>query len=293
MPVLREYAFHTVDVFTEVRFGGNPLAVFTDARGLDTAAMQSLAAEINYSETTFVLPPENPANTAKVRIFNRTTELPFAGHPNVGTANVLSRLGLATGSVLRFEELAGVVEVRLSPEGYSEIDAPQLLQCLGKLPVEAIAACLSIAPGRIVTHAHDPMRASVGLEFVLVEVDAEALALAAPDISAYRRYANAARDVGARLSIFLYARDGFNIRARMFAPLAGTWEDPATGSANAALAALLLSLGGEERLILHSVQGREIGRRSELMMRAWRTKDGIRASVGGGCVPVFSGTVSL
>lgn len=291
--MLREYAFHTVDVFTRVRFGGNPLAVFPDARGLDAATMQSLAAEMNYSETTFVFPPENSANTARVRIFNRTAELPFAGHPNVGTANVLSRLGVATGSVLRFEELAGLVEVRLLSEGHCEIDAPQPLQCLGELPVEAIAACLSVDPKRIVTHAHAPMRASVGLEFVLVEVEAGALALAAPDIGAYRRCANSARGLGGRLSIFLYAREGFNIRARMFAPLAGTWEDPATGSANAALAALLLSLGEEERLTVQTVQGREMGRRSDLTMRAWRTRDGIRASVGGGCIPVFSGTVSL
>lgn len=90
--MLREYAFHTVDAFTQVRFGGNPLAVFPDARGLDTATMQSLAAEMNYSEATFVFPPVNPANTAQARIFNRTAELPFAGHPNVGTANFLSRL---------------------------------------------------------------------------------------------------------------------------------------------------------------------------------------------------------
>jgi trans-2,3-dihydro-3-hydroxyanthranilate isomerase len=288
-----EYAFHTVDVFTTSRFGGNPLAVFPDARGLDTAMMQALSAEMNYSETTFVLPPGNSAHTARVRIFNRTSEMPFAGHPNVGTALVLSRLGLATGPVLRFEELAGLVEVRLSAEEYAEIDAPQPLQLNGNIPVESIAACLSIDPDRIRTHVHAPVRASVGVEFVLVEVDTEALAVAAPDIGAYRRCTKANADLGDRLSIFFYARDGFNIRSRMFAPLSGTWEDPATGSANATLAALLLSLAGDQRLILHAVQGQEMGRRSELMMRAWQSEDGVRASVGGTCVPVFSGTVTL
>jgi trans-2,3-dihydro-3-hydroxyanthranilate isomerase len=290
---LREYAFHTVDVFTRSRFGGNPLAVFPDARGLDTATMQLLAAEMNYSETTFVLPPDDPAHTARVRIFNRTAEMPFAGHPNVGTAFVLARLGLVTGSTLLFEEVAGLVEVRLPHEGFAEIDAPQPLQLMEELPIEPIAACLSVVPGRIATGVHAPVRASVGVDFVLVEVETEALALAAPDITAFRRLANSAPDPGSRLSIFLYARDGSDIRARMFAPLAGTWEEPATGSANATLAALLLSLEGGESLEFHSEQGCEMGRRSELSMRAWRAQDGFRASVGGCCIPVFSGTIML
>ena len=105
-----DYAYATVDVFTERRFGGNPLAVFTDARGLDGATMQALAAEMNYSETTFVLPPDDPAHTARVRIFHRTAEMPFAGHPNVGTGWVLAQAGRAKDGVLRFEEIAGLVE---------------------------------------------------------------------------------------------------------------------------------------------------------------------------------------
>src|ERR1700749_1332127 len=122
------YSFVTVDVFTDTRFGGNPLAVFPDARGLRDAEMQSLAAEFNLSETTFVLPPADPANTARVRIFNRRAEIPFAGHPNVGTGFALARLG-AFGPVLRFEEQAGLVEVRILEEDGvvmgAEIDAPQ------------------------------------------------------------------------------------------------------------------------------------------------------------------------
>src|ERR671913_2291527 len=90
-----------------------PLAVFPDAQGLSDAEMQALAAEFNLSETTFVLPPEDPANTARVRIFNRTTEMPFAGHPNVGTGWVLAQEGRDRGGVLRFEEIAGLVEVRV------------------------------------------------------------------------------------------------------------------------------------------------------------------------------------
>src|SRR5919107_4653619 len=98
---MRVYRYVTVDVFTQQRFGGNPLAVVTDARGISDADMQALAAEFNYSETTFVLPPSNPANTAKVRIFNRTYEMPFAGHPNVGTGYVLASQGQGTGDVMR------------------------------------------------------------------------------------------------------------------------------------------------------------------------------------------------
>src|SRR3984893_8695884 len=112
-PPMAVFPFVTLDVFTDHRFGGNPLAVFTDARGLSDTQMQSLAAEMNLSETTFVLPPEDPAHTARVRIFNRTAEMPFAGHPNVGTGYVLAQAGRERDGVLLFEELAGLVEVRV------------------------------------------------------------------------------------------------------------------------------------------------------------------------------------
>src|SRR5688572_16574904 len=114
---MRRYSFVTVDVFTNQRFGGNPLAVFPDARGMSDAEMQSLAAEFNLSETTFVLPPENPANTARVRIFTRTTEMPFAGHPNVGTGYVLAQQGRDKDGKFLFEELAGLVEVQIERDG--------------------------------------------------------------------------------------------------------------------------------------------------------------------------------
>src|SRR5438309_4271720 len=107
--MMRTYQFVTVDVFTDCRFGGNPLAVFPDARGLSDEEMQALAAEFNLSETTFVLPPDDPAHTARVRIFNRSHEMPFAGHPNVGTGYVLAQQGRGRDGVLLFEELAGLV----------------------------------------------------------------------------------------------------------------------------------------------------------------------------------------
>jgi trans-2,3-dihydro-3-hydroxyanthranilate isomerase len=295
---MRRFSFVTVDVFTSTRFGGNQLAVFTDARGLSDAEMQSLAAEMNYSETSFVLPPEDPANTVRVRIFHRTAEMPFAGHPNVGTGYVLALRGAAPGSLFRFEELAGLVEVRIerdasgNPLG-AEIDAPQPLQVFGELPIEAVAACLGLAPEDMCITTHSPLRASVGVEFVLVEVNKEALARAAPDLAAFRRCAVDHLAGSARLSILLYSRDGHRIRARMFAPLAGTWEDPATGSANATLGALLLSLSAEQEARFEVTQGVEMGRPSALRVSARRRADGIRASVGGDCVAVFSGEAQL
>jgi trans-2,3-dihydro-3-hydroxyanthranilate isomerase len=295
---MRTFPFVTVDVFTGTRFGGNQLAVFTDARGLSDAEMQSLAAEMNYSETTFVLPPEDPVNDARVRIFHRTAEMPFAGHPNVGTGFVLAMQGRAPNGVLRFEELAGLVEVRVERDSLgevagAEIDAPQPLQMLGELPVGGVAACLGLSSADVVTTAHAPVRASVGVEFVLVEVTADAISRAAPDLAAFRRLAAGEPGGGERLSVHLYARDAARIRARMFAPLSGTWEDPATGSANATLGALLLSLSDEEQAALDVSQGTEIGRPSHLFVRARRTPEGIRASVGGGCIPVLRGEAQL
>lgn len=289
-----DYHYVTVDVFTEQRFGGNPLAVFPQAQGLDTATMQALAAELNYSETTFVLPPEDPANTARVRIFNRTSEMPFAGHPNVGTAFVLAEQGRGTTPEMTFEELSGLVQVRLDEDrGGAEINAPQTLSIMEMLPVGGVAACLSLAQEQIVTTNHPPVRASVGIDFVLTQVAGDALAAGAPDLGAYRRLAEQFPQCDGRLSIFLYASDGRNVRARMFAPLAGTWEDPATGSANATLAALRLHLSSEEELSYHAVQGVEMGRPSHLALRAWRTAEGVHAGVAGRCVPMFRGSISL
>ena len=110
-PTVPRFPYETLDVFTDRAFGGNPLAVFTDARGLSDTQMQALAAEMNYSETTFVLPADDPANDARVRIFHRTAEMPFAGHPNVGTACGLARHGRVRGGALGVEEMAGVAEI--------------------------------------------------------------------------------------------------------------------------------------------------------------------------------------
>jgi trans-2,3-dihydro-3-hydroxyanthranilate isomerase len=287
------FAFVTVDVFTDRRFGGNPLAVFPDARGLSDADMQALAAEFNLSETTFVLPPADPNNTARVRIFNRRHEMPFAGHPNVGTGWVLAKQGRARDGVLRFEEIAGLVEIEAGPDAVT-IAAPQPLSLGPEMPVELLAACVGLAADDVITTAHRPVSASVGNSFVLAEVTGEALTRAAPDIGRFREGAQSYTAMGPnRLPLYLYAHDGARIRTRMFSPLSGTIEDPATGSAATPLAALLLSLTKENERRYDIVQGVEMGRPSRLSCSARRAADGIRAKVGGTCVPVLEGTVEL
>ena len=302
---MRRYSFVTVDVFTDRRFGGNPLAVFPQASGLSDSEMQSLAAEFNLSETTFVLPADDPSNTARVRIFNRTSEMPFAGHPNVGTGWVLAGLGLDRDSVLRFEEIAGLVEVRVERNGAGTepravtIAAPQPLSLGAEMPVELLAGCVGLAANDVVVAAHRPIVASVGNSFVIAEVAAAALSRAAPDISRFRSAVEIFPALGPRrLPLYLYARDGqtadsVRLRARMFSPLSGTVEDAATGSAATPLAALLLSLGKDSERRYDITQGVEMGRPSLLASAAWRAADGIRASVGGGCVPVLKGEVTL
>ena len=156
----------TVDVFTDRAFGGNPLAVVLDAGGLSTAQMQAIATEFNYSETTFVFPPRDAANDAQVRIFAVNRELPFAGHPNVGTAFVLARQAAALPERFLFEEGAGIVPVAILKEGGrpggAELTAPQPLRRLTQFASEQAAACLSLSASDIRTEAHPPQIVSSG-----------------------------------------------------------------------------------------------------------------------------------
>lgn len=292
---MADYAFITVDVFTDRRFGGNPLAVFPDAAGLPDATMQALAAELNLSETTFVLPPEDPAHAARVRIFTPRAELPFAGHPNVGTGVVLAQQGRDRDGVLVFEETAGLVEVRIdrTPAGAvtgATIAAPQPLSFGPLLSAASIAACAGISANDVIETAHAPVTASLGTPFVIAEVHPAALRHASPDLAAFRRTIAEQPALNGHLLLHLYAHEGTYLRARVFAPLLGIPEDPATGSANATLAALLLSLRQETRVEYEIRQGDEMGRPSLLFATARRSADGIRASVGGGCVLVLRGT---
>jgi trans-2,3-dihydro-3-hydroxyanthranilate isomerase len=162
-----------------------------------------------------------------------------------------------------------------------------------ELPIEEIATCVGLSVTDLVTAAHKPVQASVGVKFVLTQVRPEALAGATPDLIAFRKLVRLHGELAGRLSLFLYARDGNTIRARMFAPLAGTWEDPATGSASATLGALLLSLDGGDKAAFTITQGVEMGRSSLLKVTSWRAEDGYHSSVGGSCIPMFRGEALL
>ena len=291
---MASYAFETVDVFTSVRFGGNPLAVLTDARGLDDAAMQRIAREFNLSETTFVFPPEDTAHTAQVRIFTPMHELPFAGHPNVGTALVLAAHQAERPDRMVFEEKAGLVPIKFdwsATAARATLEAPQVLTTGGNIPADVIAACVGLDAADIVTAGHEPTVVGVGTYFVVAEVTAEALARAVPDAAVMRAAGADYPRSPLGFPVHLHARTETGARTRMFAPLSGIVEDPATGSANVALAALLLSLTDLAEMSVEIEQGVEMGRPSLLFAGARRGSDGIRAWVGGSAVPVSKGVI--
>jgi trans-2,3-dihydro-3-hydroxyanthranilate isomerase len=291
--------FITVDVFTDRRFGGNPLAVLPDGEGLTLAQMQSIAAEFNLSETTFVLPAKEPGNTAEVRIFTPKAELPFAGHPNVGTAFVLANRGIA-GDTLIFEERAGLVRMELLRDGGTVVGAgltaPQLLSRGAEVPADVVAAACSVHSDDIETVRHHPCIASCGTSFIFAELKSrQALAKAQPRTDVFAQHL----PIDGATGIHLYVRDGadgIDIRARMFAPLHGVLEDPATGSANVALVGLLASLQPEPDLSLRLriAQGVEMGRPS--LIEAAAEKRGGRVGqtrISGRCVPVMAGSLEI
>ncbi|SHL64175.1 trans-2,3-dihydro-3-hydroxyanthranilate isomerase [Bradyrhizobium lablabi] len=294
----------TVDVFTDRAFGGNPLAVVLDAGGLSTAQMQAIASEFNYSETTFVLPPRDSAHHAQVRIFTVRSEIPFAGHPNVGTAFVLATQMTKPPGRFLFEEGAGLVPVEILKEQGkavgAELTAPQPLKKLTTFSAEQAAACLSLSAADVRTDRHPPLIASVGLPFLMVELNArEALRRAKPDAAAFARIF----PCDGSDAVYFYTRDvppserPCDLQARMFHPgSSGLSEDPATGSATVAAAALLADLAGERdgELKLRIGQGVDMGRPSLLLTRV-RKENGVVASahVGGHCVPMMEGTFRL
>jgi trans-2,3-dihydro-3-hydroxyanthranilate isomerase len=285
--------FQTVDVFTDRKFGGNPLAVIPDAGGLSTEQMQAIAAEFNLAETTFVLPPQDPKNTAHVRIFTPRSELPFAGHPNVGTAFVLARMGRATGDRLVFEEKAGLVPLELTRRNgvvaAARLAAPQPLTTVETVAPEIVAQAVGLMPSDIVGQ---PVIASTGNNFLFAEVRSrETLKAASYNIETFRRHLPMERTVGVHLYV-----SGTDIQSRMFAPLFGVPEDPATGSANVTLIGLLALREPQPDLTFSRTigQGVDMGRPSVLDATAEKKAGRIVATyIGGGCVPMLSGTIDL
>lgn len=302
---MREYEFVTLDVFTDRRFGGNPLAVFPSADGLSDAEMQAIAAEFNLSETSFVQLAADPSHTACVRVFTPRSEHPFAGHPNVGTGFVLARRLEAAPDHFIFEEMAGLVRVYVERDGASAvigalIDAPLPLSIGRVVPVEMVAACAGLQPDELSTAAHDPVIASVGAPVVIAEVaDLDILSRATPSARDFRDTLAALPELGKRLTVHLYGkRDGdpARLRSRVFAPLEGIPEDPATGSANVTLAALLTSLD-PPRNVAHRYDiehGAEMGRPSRLFASAVKNDAGqVTATIGGRCVEIMRGVLQL
>lgn len=293
------YRYFICDVFTDTRFGGNQLAVLPEATGLSDRQMQQIAREFNFPESTFVFPPE-AGHTRKVRIFTPATEMPFAGHPNVGTAFVLATAGelgpVEDSTAITFEEKAGLVPITIQKQDgriRCELKAPQRLSLGKAVSAEMLAEAVSLDAGDIVTRTHPPQVASVGLPFLIAEIkDRDALKRArahAPGLEAIQ-----AQGITPDVHLYIHSGDEFDIRARMFAPFDGVPEDPATGSANCALAELLTTHKPEQdgRFQWRIAQGVELGRPSILAARTEkRNGEVVGTWIGGDCVLVSEGWI--
>jgi len=291
---MKAYDFETLDVFTDRKFTGNQLAVMMDARWLSDDDMQTITREFNLSETTFVLPPEDARHTARVRIFTLGYEMPFAGHPTVGTAIAIARARNLSGEI-KLELNTGVFPVRIDLEGaaaFAEFQNPNLPIETGARPsASALEAALGLPAGAIDRDRHKPRRVSAGAEYVYACASLDAVRSAHLNTAAFE-----ALGFDKTVGVFLYAEGGeapdANYHARMFAPTAGIPEDPATGSAAAALPgqiALSADLSdGEHRWVIE--QGFEIGRPSRISARVETAGGAVQSvRIGGHAVPVQTG----
>ncbi len=297
--------YHTLDVFTDTRFGGNPLAVVKDADGLDSKTMQAVAREFNISETVFVMKPANPAHSARVRIFTPRAEIPFAGHPTIGTAILLandrgSGPNVFPTAIIALEEEIGVVRVgvRMRPNeaAFAEFDAPKLPADLGSVPaVEDIANAVGLMPSEIGFENHKSSCFSAGLPYHFVPVRSLAAIGRARPVAG--RWEQA---FGASGAAYLYCRErvhhAAHFHARMFDPGHGIPEDPATGSAVAAFAGVIARYdeppGGEHRYAIE--QGYEMGRESLIQLSVVMNDSRLQAvRIGGRAVRVADGEIEI
>lgn len=300
------FQFCTTDVFTSARFGGNQLAVFTDASGIPESALQPIAREFNFSETTFVLPPRDPRHARRVRIFTPGGELPFAGHPTVGTAFVLATIGAIpmNGEETRivFEEGVGPVPVAIrSVNGvprFAQLSVAQLPEF--RPPPSSIARlseALGLTPSDLLDGTLAPEAVSCGVPFLFVPLrDRAALARARVRLDPFSELLNSYWTA----KVFLFCADpelpGSHYRARMFAPGIGVPEDPATGSACAALGGYLARRDAQESGTLRwrVEQGFEMGRPSILDVEADKAAGAIAGvRVGGESILVSKGEFYL
>ncbi|WP_029004349.1 PhzF family phenazine biosynthesis protein [Azorhizobium doebereinerae] len=291
-----------LDVFTERPLGGNPLAVVLDSQGLDEAAMHHITREFNLSETVFVLPPRDPANQARLRIFTTAHELPFAGHPTVGAAVALALEGKRDSGTLLIEETVGILRCEVSTQGAGSrkgaatfIVPRQSVLEEAEVSRRECADALSLSLEDIGFDAHRPVVASAGVPFLFVPLaNLTALARARPDESAFIRSLGAFGE-----AMYLYTLDeegDADFRARMFSPGIGSEEDPATGAAAAAFPAVLMD--AEARVdAKHRVridQGFEMGRPSRINL-GFTVKDGkvTQATIGGAAVVIAEGVLHV
>ena len=280
-----------VDVFTDKPLAGNQLAVVLDARDLSPRTMQRIAREMNFSETTFIFPPEDPAHAARVRIFTPSTELPFAGHPTIGTAWVLSNEGLAKGSEFVLEENVGPVPVRCVDDLVWMTHPPLTF---GRVFVHKQVAAAIGVPEDAVVHDVPAQIASTGNPFLFVALrDRELVDSAISDTAKVRKLLKGSPAHG--VFFFAVAGEG-RLHSRMFA--VDIAEDPATGSASGPLGAFAVKYGlvkREPKVSIVSEQGTKMGRQSfvHIELEYGDSRDiPDRIDVGGGVMPVLSGTLS-
>lgn len=293
--------FAVLDVFTDRLFGGNRLAIVSDARGLDAPTMQAIAREFDFPETIFLLPPDDAANDVKVRIFTPGSEIPFAGHPNIGLGVWLAAqaelFGRAVGDVVRAEEGAGLVVLdldRSGPLAHATLTAPAPFTLGRTMSPARVAAAARLPEAAIALGRHAPVFASVGFGFTVTELVSRAhlsAARCAPD-----RFDTLAAADGLHQALY-YVREGEGrVAMRMFAPEQGIVEDPATGSAAAALVALLAHLepSADAVVNLAITQGDEMGRPSRIAASAQKRAGVVGpVRVGGTAVAVMDGTLRL
>ena len=298
-----EYQFYTADVFTQQTFGGNPLAVFPQAQGLNPQQMQKIAGEINYSETVFVLPPETAEGTRRLRIFTPKAELPFAGHPTVGTAYVLASIGeivLDQSEItIIFEEGVGPIPVTILSESgkptYTELTAAQLPEFGSTVPdIEDLAEMLSLKPEDFLMGDYAPQAVSCGLPFLFIPLKSQE-ALAQATLKRDRWESLLANSWADCVCLFTFETQNAAVRSRMFAPSLGIEEDPATGSAAAALGGYLgIRDQRNGRLQWQIDQGIEMGRPSSLIVKTFKKEGFIqKICVGGSSVMVIQGVMEI
>ena len=304
--IMTRYKFYTADVFSDRIFGGNQLAVFPEARGLEPDLMQKIAKEFNLSETAFVFPPENDRHTKKLRIFTPATELPFAGHPTVGTAFVLASIGeipLAENQTeIILEEGVGSVPVSI----YSQAGKPvSTYLTAAKLPEftdnlissDTIAQTLSLKESDLILGEWSPTSVSCGVPFLFVPLrDRDALARARINREYWDKYLKSSSAPDIYLFCLDPEREDSDIRARMFAPSMGIEEDPATGAAASALAGYLgVRNPTQNGIVKWTVeQGFEMGRPSIIKVEAEKAdKQIIKVRVGGRSIMVSEGIIEI